>query len=102
MFERVTAGVGSAATLHGLRHTAAYRMAEDPSLPLTDIQAVLGHARLTTTQIYTTPRQEDVIRRVLAHHAGAGPAGCCSGRSRRRPPGYRPETMDVLFGRDAR
>jgi hypothetical protein len=42
MFERVAADVGSAATLHALRHTAAYRMAEDPALPLTDVQAVLG------------------------------------------------------------
>ena len=43
-------------------------MAEDPALPLTDVQFVLGHAQLTTTQIYLTPRKEDVIRRVLAHH----------------------------------
>ena len=43
-------------------------MAEDPALPLTDVQAVLGHAQLATTQIYLTPRAEDVIRRVLAHH----------------------------------
>jgi site-specific recombinase XerC len=40
--------------LHALRHTAAYRMAEDPALPLTDVQFVLGHAQLTTTQIYMT------------------------------------------------
>ena len=101
MFERVTADAGSAATLHALRHTAAYRMAGDPSLPLTDVQAVLGHARLTTTQIYTTPRKEDVIRRVLAHHAEQ----VRQGAERKTPvpaPGYRPETMDVLFGRDAR
>jgi hypothetical protein len=35
MFERVNARAGTSATLHALRHTAAYRMAEDPSLPLT-------------------------------------------------------------------
>ena len=69
MFERVNAAAGTAATLHSLRHTAAYRMAEDPALPLTDVQFVFGHAQLTTTQIYLTPRKEDVIRRVLAHHA---------------------------------
>jgi hypothetical protein len=75
-------------------------MVEDPAMPLTDVQYVLGHARLTTTQIYTTPRQEDVIARVLAHHAE---------RVRRAnlpspppAPGYRPETMQVLFGRSAR
>ncbi len=97
MFERVNARAGTEATLHSLRHTAAYRMAEDPALPLTDVQLVLGHAQLTTTQIYLTPRKEDVIRRVLAHHAE---------QTRRAvekavpvpAPGYRPETLDVLFG----
>ncbi len=52
MVGRVNADAGTSATLHALRHTAAYRMAQDPALPLTDVQYVLGHARLTTTQIY--------------------------------------------------
>jgi len=97
MFERVNVRAGTAATLHSLRHTAAYRMAEDPALPLTDVQLVLGHAQLTTTQIYLTPRKEDVIRRVLAHHAEQ------TRRAAERPvpapaPGYAAETLDVLFG----
>jgi integrase len=97
MFERATAAVGSTATLHALRHTAAYRMAEDPALPLTDVQSVLGHALLTTTQIYLTPRKEDVIRRVLAHHAER--ARTATQREATPPaPGYRPDTMAVLFG----
>jgi integrase len=98
MFERVNQQAGTAVTLHALRHTAAYRMAEDPALPLTDVQFVLGHAQLTTTQIYLTPRKEDVIRRILAHHAGQ----VRQARLRARPapaPGYRPESLDVLFGR---
>lgn len=37
MFERAGEATGSSATLHSLRHTAAYRMAEDPALPLTDV-----------------------------------------------------------------
>lgn len=97
MFERVNVRAGTAATLHSLRHTAAYRMAEDPALPLTDVQLVLGHAQLTTTQIYLTPRKEDVIRRLLAHHAEATQRAA----ERVRPvpaPGYRPETLEVLFG----
>ena len=97
MFERVNARSGTTATLHSLRHTAAYRMAEDPALPLTDVQLVLGHAQLTTTQIYLTPRKEDVIRRVLAHHAEQ--TRQVSIRARPAPaPGYRPEVLDVLFG----
>ena len=100
MFERVNDRAGTAATLHSLRHTAAHRMAEDPALPLTDVQLVLGHAQLTTTQIYLTPRKEEVIRRVLAHHAEQ--TRQAAGRARPAPaPGYRPEVLDVLFGNGA-
>jgi site-specific recombinase XerD len=97
MFERAAVVAGSAATLHALRRTAAYRMAEDPGLPLTDVQYVLGHAQLTTTQIYTSPRKEDVIRRLLAHHAEQ--TRRAAARAAAPPaPGYRPETLAVLFG----
>lgn len=97
MFERVTDRAGATATLHSLRHTAAYRMAEDPALPLTDVQLVLGHAQLSTTAIYLTPRKEDVIRRLLTHHAEQ------TRRAAERvipapAPGYRPEALEVLFG----
>jgi integrase len=98
MFERVNADVGTSATLHALRHTAAYRMAQDPAMPLTDVQYVLGHAQLSTTQIYLTPRKEDVIERVLAHHAEQ----IRKAAEQRTPPpaaGYRPETLEVLFAR---
>ena len=95
MFTRAGAAAGSTATLHSLRHTAAYRMARDPAMPLTDVQWVLGHAHLSTTQIYTTAPEEDVIAAVVAHHA----------RRSEQPPGtghaaasYRPESLRVLFG----
>ena len=100
MFERAGAVAGTDATLHSLRHTAAYRMAADPALPLTDVQFVLGHALLTTTQLYLTPRKEEVIRRLLAHHSEQ----VRQARQRSRPapaPGYRRESLDVLFGRQA-
>jgi integrase len=100
MFERANEKAGTGATLHSLRHTAAYRMAEDSSLPLTDVQWIMGHAQLATTQIYLTPRKEDVIRRVLAHHAEQ--VRQAERRVRPAPaPGYRPETLDVLFGNGA-
>jgi integrase len=100
MFERVNAKAGTTATLHSLRHTAAYRMAEDPALPLTDVQLVLGHAQLTTTQIYLTPRKEDVIRRVLAHHSEQTRQASVRGHPAPAP-GYRPEVLGVLFGHGA-
>ena len=67
-------------------------------MPLTDVQWVLGHAQLTTTQLYLTPPREDVIatcclftRMALAdavrtrHRRRGGGIGrsrwrCCSGR----------------------
>ena len=101
MFERAGQAAGSTATLHALRHTAAFRMAEDPELPLSDVQFVLGHALLTTTQIYLTPRKQDVIRRVLAHHEQQTRKAA----ERVQPPpapGYRQEILQVLFGCDNR
>ena len=97
MFERVNADAGTSATLHALRHTAAYRMAQDPAMPLTDVQYVLGHAQLTTTQIYLTPRKEDVIERMLAHHAEQ--TRKAAQQDTLPAAGYRPETLDVLFAR---
>jgi len=97
MFNRANATLGSNWSLHDLRHTAAYRMARDPQVPLSDVQWVMGHAHLSTTQRYLNPLTQDVIEGVLAFHAR---------RQERRPaappaPGYRAESLRVLFGKDA-
>jgi integrase len=95
MFDRANAAAGTGWTLHSLRHTAAYRLARDPDVPISDVQWVLGHQSLATTQIYVVPAAEDVIESTLAHH-----------RRRAEPkpaphpePRYRPESLDVLFGK---
>ena len=54
-------------TLHDLRHTAAYRIARDPGMPITDVQSIFGHARLTITQIYVSAPAEGTV----AQHLGA-------------------------------
>lgn len=96
MFNRVNAALGANWSLHDLRHTAAYRMARDPGMPLTDVQWVLGHAHLSTTQRYLNPVTEDVIAGVLAFHA----------RQRDHDPAtpsatdYRAESLHILFGED--
>ncbi|MFJ5551225.1 tyrosine-type recombinase/integrase [Streptomyces sp. NPDC093225] len=68
MFGRANALLGSNWTLHDLRRTAAYRMARDPKLALTDVQWVLGHAHLSTTQIYLPAGRDEIVNAVRAHH----------------------------------
>ncbi|KOX32998.1 integrase [Saccharothrix sp. NRRL B-16348] len=98
MFERANVVLGADWTLHDLRHSAATRMARDPQLTLSDVQWVLGHAHLTTTELYLTPTKEEVVAGVLAHHARQA-------ERRAEPvppppvPGYDPESLSVLFGR---
>ena len=97
MFERASASLGADWTLHDLRHSAASRMARDGELSLTDVQWVMGHAHLTTTEIYLTPTRDEVIEGVLAHHARQS-------RAQKAPPpqpapGYDPQSLSVLFGR---
>jgi site-specific recombinase XerD len=97
MFDRANAAVGSGWSLHDLRHTAAYRLARDPAVPIVDVQWILGHQSLSTTQLYVMPTAEDVISDVIAHHRRRAEAPA-------KPPeplaeGYRPESLDVLFGR---
>jgi integrase len=96
MFDRANAGVGTGHSLHALRHTAAYRLARDPAVPISDVQWILGHQSLSSTQIYVVPTAEDVIASALAHHRRAGQR-----ESRPEPPPsrYRPESLDVLFGK---
>jgi site-specific recombinase XerC len=97
MFDRANAAAGSGWSLHDLRHTAAYRLTRDPAVPIVDVQWILGHQSLSTTQLYVMPTAEDVISDVIAHHRRRAEAPA-------KPPeplaeGYRPESLDVLFGR---
>ena len=95
MIARASEVLGAGWTLHDLRHTAAGRMARDPEMPLADMQWILGHARLSTTQLYLKPVPEDVIAWVVAFHARrARPAP----PGPRGPGGYRPDTLKILFG----
>jgi site-specific recombinase XerD len=96
LFNKANAALGANWILHDLRHSAAKRMVRDPNLTLSDVQWVLGHAHITTTEIYTAPTPDEVITRVLAHQERqrnelvkppAPPA-----------PGYRPEVLTALFG----
>lgn len=69
VLRRANAALGTNWTLHDLRHTAAARLLSDPAFTLVDVQTILRHANITTTQIYTQPRLEELVDKVLEHHA---------------------------------
>lgn len=98
MFERVNASLGADWTLHDVRHCAARRMARDPDLRLTHVQAVMGHAALTTTQLYLAPDRDEVVEQVLAHHARQAQR-LRQPRSAPPGPGYDPQSLAILWGR---
>jgi site-specific recombinase XerD len=95
MFTRANESLGANWSLHDLRHSAAYRMAQDPDMPITDVQWILGHAHLTTTQIYVMPTEDDVIKGAREHfRRQAAP------KPPPQPaPGYRAESLGILFGK---
>jgi len=69
VLQRANAGLGTNWTLHDLRHTAAARLIADPGFTLVDVQTVLRHAQVTTTQLYLQPRLDEVVAKVVEHYA---------------------------------
>lgn len=99
MLQRANEALGTSWTLHDLRHTAAQRMIDDPGLSLTDVQWVLGHAHLSTTELYLRPRPQEVVTKVLHHHRAR------LQRPAPPPPGtgsYSAEVLSVLLGGEDR
>lgn len=68
VLERANNFLGTNWTLHDLRHTAATRMAGDPHLTLAEVQVIMRHAHLTTTQLYTAPRLDDLAGKLAEHY----------------------------------
>ncbi|MQT03495.1 site-specific integrase [Streptomyces jumonjinensis] len=97
MFMRAQQLLGSNWTLHDLRHTAAYRMANDPEMSILYVQQILAHRYLSTTQRYLIPSLDEVIEQGRAHLARQE-------RKRLHPqppqpaPGYNPDSLNNLFG----
>lgn len=65
-FQRIAEAAGiEGLTPHVLRHTCAKRMV-DAGRPLTEVKAILGHAKLDMTERYVKPGLEDLERAVEA------------------------------------
>jgi len=96
VFRRVNVVLGTNWTMHDLRHTAALRMSRDERLSLKDVQAILGHAHLSTTaDVYLVENEDQVVRRVRCHLADQ------DHRAQQPPPvavGYAADDLTVLFG----
>lgn len=97
VIRRVNVVLGANWTLHDFRHTAAMRMARDPQVSITDIQAVLGHVHLSTTEAYLQPRNDEVIERVNQHLSRAADIRATD-VAPALPSRYSAEDMTDLFG----
>jgi site-specific recombinase XerD len=91
ILQRANERLGTNWTLHDLRHTAATRLASDPAITLTEVRAILRHADINTTCIYTAVRVEGLFDKLQEHY------------TRRRQtthfaPGYDADDVKVLFG----
>ncbi len=91
VLNRANAKLGTNWTLHDARHTAAARMAGDPELSIVEVQAVLRHRHLSTTERYTRPRVEELIDKLQRHYARPQ-------IERHFTPGYAAEDIQAVFG----
>jgi integrase/recombinase XerD len=92
VLRRVESELGAHVTVHDFRRTCATRLANDPDVPLTDVQAVLRHVQITTTARYVRPTTDDVIRRFQDHQQHRPkPAGAPAWQ-------YQSSDLDELFG----
>ena len=85
------AALGTNWPLHDIRHTTCARMSSDPGLTLPEIQTVMRHAQLSTTQRYMTPRLDELIGKLQAHYQRPAPPPVPA-------PGYNPDDLATVFG----
>jgi integrase/recombinase XerD len=69
VLRRTNEALGTNWTMHDMRHTCALRMVRSQTLSLRDVQTILGHAHLTTTQAYLIADDHEVHQRVRAYLA---------------------------------
>ncbi|WP_338890848.1 tyrosine-type recombinase/integrase [Rhodococcus sovatensis] len=68
VLQRANDDLGTNWSFHDIRHTAATRMSRDPALSLVEVQTVMRHRHLTTTEMYLLPRIEDLIDKMQEHY----------------------------------
>ena len=82
---------GANITFHDLRHTYCMRMLDDPNLLITDVQRLMRHASILSTQIYARAQIDALVRKMQEHYNRPAPPAPTVG------PGYSPADMSILF-----
>lgn len=98
VFRRLNEVLGTNYSMHDLRHTCALRMLRDKNLSVRDVQEILGHAHLSTTQTYLEEDPEVVIRRVHQHLADRQRRDSVPPARATSATGYNADDLAVLFG----
>lgn len=91
VMQRANDALGTNWTFHDIRHTAATRMARDPKLTLPEVQTVLRHRHLASTEAYLLPRIEELHEKMQEHYARPRPVATFT-------TGYLAEDIGTVFG----
>jgi integrase len=91
IIQRANDKLGTNWTLHDLRHTASTRMANDPNMTITDVQKILRHQSLASTQVYIDADEEELFAKVQEHFERPRP-------ERRPTAGYSADDLRTVFG----
>jgi integrase len=91
VIQRANERLGTNWSLHDLRHTAATRMASDPELTLPEVQTIMRHRHLATTEAYLQPRIEELHDKLQEHFRRPRP-------EQSYPADYRQEDIETVFG----
>lgn len=92
VLESVNRVVGTNVTMHDLRHTFCMRLAGDENMSMTDLQHLMRHVSLSSTQTYLRPRMDDLVAK-LQEHWNRPPAPAPIPAA-----GYDPDDLRILFG----
>lgn len=91
ILQRANDRLGTNWTLHDLRHTGASRMVNDSTLTLVEVQSVLRHRRVASTQLYLHPDVEQLHDKLQEHFLRPRPQPTFS-------PGYDAADFQTVFG----
>lgn len=91
IMQRANAVLGTNWTLHDLRHTAAFRMANGGTLTPVEVQTIMRHANIQTTSRYLAARVEEMADKLAEHYNSPRPQPVYSA-------GYSAEDIKAVFG----